>query len=351
MPVYKDKERGTWYASFYYTDWQGKRKLKKKRGFARAKDAKAYEEEFLSRSSGNCDMTFESLVDLYLEDMRPRLKPSTFENKSFILRCHILPFFGDMRVNEITAVQIRKWQTDLIAHGFAPSYLRLINVQLNATLNFAARYYGLQQNPGKQAGSIGKAGSQEEMKFWTVEQFNQFIRCVKNPADRAGFEILFWTGVRIGELLALTPADIDLEAGTLSVNKNLQTVKGSKVIMTPKTEGSVRTIQLPEKLCNIIREYESQLFHLQPDDRLFPYTPSHCHWVLRSACKAAGMEPIRLHDFRHSHAALLISMGVPTLLISQRLGHENVQTTLNTYGHLYPSAVAETVENLNNLMS
>lgn len=101
MPAYKDTERGTWYVQFYYEDWTGKRRKKKKRGFARKKDAEAYEEEFLRKGARTCDMTFGSMTELYLADMKPRLKLNTYRTKEYLINGKILPFFKDLRVNEI----------------------------------------------------------------------------------------------------------------------------------------------------------------------------------------------------------------------------------------------------------
>lgn len=349
MPVYKDEKRGTWYASFYYTDWSGKRKLKKKRGFERRKDAQEFEREFLAKSEQSCDMTFASLVELYNDDMASRLRLSTRKSKEYLMERHILPFFRDLPVNKITPAHVRKWQAGLLAGGYKPTYVKNINNQLVAVLNYAVRYYHLGSNPCHVAGSVGskKAGA---MKFWTVEQFNTFLACVKRPSARAGFSILFWTGIRIGELLALTLDDIDLERRTLWVSKSYQNIDGEDVITPPKTPKGKRVVPLPEAMCDVVRVYVEALYDYEPDERLFPFTKSYFHKEMAKACAASGVPKIRLHDLRHSHASLLIEMGVPVLLISERLGHEDVETTLRTYGHLYPARNDDTMQRLNALM-
>ena len=140
MPAYKDKERGTWYASFYYTDWKGERKLKKKRGFPRKKDAEAFEEEFLRKGSQSCDMTFASMLELYLEDMRPRLKENTMKTKESIIESKITPFFKNLKINEITPAHVRKWQAGLLENEKSKTYIKTINNQLSAIFNYACRY-------------------------------------------------------------------------------------------------------------------------------------------------------------------------------------------------------------------
>ena len=336
MPVYKDDERGTWYASFYYTDWQGRRNLNKKRGFERKKDAQEFEREFLAKQERSCDMTFASLWELYCDDMASRLRENTLQSKKYLVERHILPFYEALKVNEITPAHVRKWQSELLSKGYAPTYVKTTNNQLVAVLNYAVRYYGLPSNPCHVAGSVGRKNA-DAMKFWTKEQFEAFLACVERPSARAGFSLLFWTGIRIGELLALTLNDFDFEKKTLSVSKSFQSIKGREVITEPKTQKSKRVIPLPDKLCAVVQEYTTRLYDYSSDERLFPFTKSFFHKEMEKACAASGVEKIRLHDLRHSHASLLIEMGVPILLVSERLGHEDVETTLRTYGHLYPN--------------
>lgn len=349
LPVYKDEQRGTWYASFYYSDWSGKKRLKKKRGFARKKDAQDYEREFLAKQQRSCDMTFGSLWELYCEDMRSRLRESTLLGKKFLVERHILPFFGGLKVVDISPAHVRKWQSDLLLKQYAPTYVKTINNQLVAILNYAVRYFGLASNPCHVAGSIGRKDA-DGMKFWTTEEFSAFIACVRRPSARAGFSLLYWTGMRIGELLALCLNDFDFEKKTVSISKSFQSVEGREVITEPKTKKSKRIVPLPDKLCAVVREYVNCLYDYEPDERLFPFTKSYFHKEMAKGCAASGVEKIRLHDLRHSHAALLVEMGVPILLISERLGHEDVETTLRTYGHLYPNKHDDTAKRLDDLM-
>lgn len=139
MPVYKDKDRGTWYASFYYTDWQGHRKLKKKRGFERQKDAKAFEDEFLRTKARSCDMSFGSMSELYLADMEHRLKATTMQTKRNIIERHILPFYSNLSLTEISPAHIRKWQAGLLASKLSPTYIKTINNQISAIFNYAVK--------------------------------------------------------------------------------------------------------------------------------------------------------------------------------------------------------------------
>lgn len=349
MPAYKDQQRGTWYASFYYTDWQGARKLKKKRGFARKKDAEQYERDFLHKEAGSCDMTFAAMADIYLADMENRLRGSTMETKRSIIVNKIVPFFGSRKLNEITPSMVRRWQSTILESGMSPTYSKTIHNQLSAVFNYACRYYGLKDNPAREAGSMG-GKSTTEKQFWTPENFEMFIGFVPQYPARVGLATLFWTGLRIGELLALTPADVDLEAGTISVSKSFQIIKGQPVITAPKTQKSRRVVPLPSRMVEALKTYERSIYDLHPTDRLFPYTKYYFHWQMKAGCQKAKMEKIRLHDLRHSHASMLIHMGVPILLVSERLGHEDIETTLQTYGHLYPAQTEEALRKMDEMV-
>ncbi len=354
MPVYKDEKRGTWYASFYYTDWTGTRKLKKKRGFTKQKDAKDYEREFLNKSKQSCDMSFESLVQLYLEDVSARLKGSTMDTKKNIIDTHILPFFKKLPLNKIEATHVRKWQNKLITNenDYSPTYLKTINNQLSAIFNYAVKYYKLPENPVRKAGSIGKKKA-DEMEIWTVNEFEQFIKVVDKPAIKLAFEIMFWTGLRVGETIALTPKDI-WDTKIIDVNKTASRKNGEDRIYDPKTTKSARKVPIPDFLYNEIQEYLNSLYEIKDTDKVFYFTKTTLNKNLDSFAKIAGVKRIRVHDLRHSHASLLIEMGQPILLISERLGHESVQTTMETYAHLYPNKgiqLAEELQKLRNVES
>lgn len=183
---------------------------------------------------------------------------------------------------------------------------------------------------------MGKSHA-EEMSFWTTDEFKLFLSCVEDkPASKVGFSILFYCGLRIGELLALTLADIDFENNSININKSFQRIHGEDVITPPKTPKSIRTISIPANLISDIDSYTKKIYGLKRNDRIFPYTKSYFEHEIKKGIEKSGVKHIRLHDLRHSHASLLIEMGLPALLIADRLGHEKVETTLNTYSHLFP---------------
>ena len=356
MSVTKDGDTGRWMSQIRVTDWTGKTIHKKKRGFATKKEALQWERDFISQSTGSLGMTFGDFISLYVKDMEHRLKPSTVASKKWLIDLKVTPFFKKIPLNEIKPTHVRQWQNSLTSYRdengkpYAQTYLKCINNQLTAIFNYAVKYYGLKENPCHKAGSMGKKKA-DEMLFWTKDEFQTFIESMKDrPASYTVFMTMYYTGIREGELLALTPSDIDFEKKTLTVNKSYQRLGKEDIITTPKTPKSNRTIPIPDGLCNCLQEYMSHCYGLQKDDRLFPYTKSFLYHEMEYGCKVSGVKRIRVHDIRHSHASLLVEMGFSPLLIAERLGHEKVQTTMDTYSHLYPNKQVEVARQLDGIM-
>ena len=346
MKAEKDKKTGKWLIQYRYTDWQGKRRKSTKRGFATKREAEEWLRNFLITQKADFDMKFEDFWKMYYADMETRLREHTMRTKKYIVELKILPYFGNKRVNDITAADICQWQNELIKMGYSPTYLKTINNQLSAIFNYAIRYYDLKSNPCAKAGSMGKSKA-EEMDFWTGEEFRKFIDSVMNKRlSYMAFMTLYWTGMRLGELLALNPKDVDLEKRTISITKSYQRLGKKDVITPPKTLKSKRVITVPEFLAADIKDYMDSLYDLQENDRLFPITKYYLEHEMQRGIKESGVKRIRVHDLRHSHASMLIELGFSPLEIANRLGHEKVETTLNTYAHLYPNKQTKLAERL-----
>lgn len=341
MPATKDPN-GTWSSRFYITDQNGNKLRKRKRGFKTKKEALEYEREFLSKTNFQNSMNFESLCEIYFEDLQHRLKQNTFLTKEHIILKKILPFFKKMKVEDISPAIIRKWQGQILStinpisqKKYSLTYVKTINNQLVAIFNYAVKFHNLKENPCHKAGSIGKKNA-DEMNIWTADEFNSFIVLLKHkPISYTGFNVLFWTGIRIGELLALTIKDVDFDKKSVTVNKSYQRIKGEDVITEPKTPKSKRVIEISDFLLEILKEYISKLYEPTPDTRLFSSTKFRFEHDIKLYSEKAGLHRIRIHDLRHSHASFLINNNVNILAVSQRLGHEKIETTLNIYSHLY----------------
>lgn len=205
MPTYKDEKTGTWYCKFYYTDWQGNKKQKLKRGFKLQRDAKDWERQFLEQQQGSPDMSFSAMCELFLDDKKAHAKLSSYKSEKGRLEAWVIPYFKDKPLNGITAADIRKWQAELkTATGaneklLSPSYLHNIVMECSAVFNFAVKYYGLARNPCRIAGdNIGK--KVKSVQFWTREEFNQFIDTFdKSDPFYTAFLVLYYTGMRIGD--------------------------------------------------------------------------------------------------------------------------------------------------------
>ena len=290
-------------------------------------------------------------MDLYTADMKTRLKENTWATKDHIIRTKLLPYFGKLKMSSITPQQIIRWQNELINYRdkngkpYSPVYLKTIQNQLSAIFNHAVRYYNLKENPCVKAGSMGKKKSRE-MLFWTKDEYLKFIDAMMDkPLSFYAFEMLYWCGIREGELLALTPADFDFQKRTVTISKSYQRISGRDVITTPKTEKSNRTITMPRFLVEEIQEYLAMQYDIGLNDRLFPITKNYLYREMQRGCKETGVKSIRIHDLRHSHISLLIDQGFSVVGIADRVGHESIDITYN-YAHLFPSKQTEMADKL-----
>ena len=306
MPAYKDTN-GTYYVSFYYEDFRGVKKRKMKRGFARRRDALDWERRFLLQSTADLNMKFSDFVEIYRNDKQMRIRESTWESKNNMIDLKILPYFKDRPINAIEPKDIIAWQNEIMnlkkpnGEPYSTTYLKSIHSQLSAIFNHAVRYYRLQKNPAEIVGNMGK-DSHKEMLFWTKDEYLKFAKVMMDkPTSYYAFEVLYWCGIRLGELLALTASDFNFERQTLTINKSLQNIKGSIIITPPKTPKSNRTIKIPQFLVDEMQDYIKSLYGLEPDDRIFPISKAYLHHEMNRGAKAAGVKRIRIHDLRHPY--------------------------------------------------
>lgn len=275
MPAYKNKDNGTWYVMTQYTNWKGERKPKCKRGFDTKREAQEWEHTFRQQNSGDLDMPFSAFVEIYCREQKPRLKESTWQTKENIIQQKILPYFENYKINEITTKDVRAWQNEMLAYRneenkpYSSSYLKTLHNQLSAIFNYAVRFYDLRSNPAAKAGNMGSE-ERKEMLFWTKEEYQKFSEVMMDkPISYYAFQMLYWTGIREGELLALTPADFDFEKGTVKISKTYQRIKGEDMITSPKTKKSNRTVQMPDFLCTEMQEFFNMQYGLKRKDRIF----------------------------------------------------------------------------------
>lgn len=350
MPAYKTlDEKGrvkSWFSSCYYRDWKGERHRKVKRGFPTRAAALEWERDFIDKQAGNPSMLFSSLVARYLEDFIHRVRPTTYENAQRIIKLSILPTFENVPIDKISPAAVREWENSLLSRTppLSQTTLKVYCRRLSAILNFAVKFYGLPYNPLTRAGSIGK--SENHIAYWTPQQFTRFITSGLPPKYIALFCLLFWTGCRRGEALALTPADIDFNKREMSINKTRSHVTGrGDVITPPKTPTSVRKVALPPFLCMILQDWIERA-GIESNQELFEMGIRTVRNAMENYTKKAGLPHIRVHDLRHSHASMLINMGISPKLIQERLGHKSISTTLDVYSHFYKDRQADIIDAL-----
>ena len=282
MAVYKDNATGMWRVIYRFTNWKGERKQTQKRGFATKREAQAWEHEAMLKQGAKLDMTFASFFEVYEADKKQRVKESTWESKSHVIRTKILPYFGNRKIAEIEAKDIIAWQNELMAYRdekgkpYSADYLKTIHAQLTAIFNHAVNFYNLPYNPARRAGTMGNEVP-KEMNFWTKEEYLKFIEAIKDkPYSYHAFQILYWCGLRVGELLALTSQDIDFDNKVIRITKSYQRLEGKDVITDPKTPKSKRNVSMPDFLCEELKDYIGRLYGILPTDRIFHLTKAFC---------------------------------------------------------------------------
>lgn len=354
MPAYKDKN-GKWYVQYNYTNWAGEKKRVTKRGFITKREALLWEREQRLKAENSIEMSFGKFYEVYKNDRMPRLKESTMGIKFSIIEKNIIPYFGNKPINSITSTDVLQWQNEMIKHinprtgkHYSKSYLKTLHNQLTAIFNHAVKFYKLPENPARIVGNMGSE-KDIQMKFWTLDEYKSFSESMMDkPISYYCFQVLYWCGLRLGEMLALTPNDIDFQTKTLAVTKIYWFSKGVSHITSPKTTKSVRTVSLPDFICDELQEYLDSCYDIGPNDRMFPVGKSYIEREMKRGIREQNLKRIRVHDLRHSHVSLLINSGYSAVAIAERLGHESIDITYR-YAHLFPSVQTDMANTLNSL--
>ena len=333
MPAYKDKN-GKWFCKFYYKDYSGERKQKKKSGFDLRKEALAWERDFIENHAAvNNDISFDTLVNKYLVDLKARTRKATYERVLSMAKHHIFGVFN-CSASEITPLMVKEWQYSLKDKGLASSTIRKIVDTLSGIFNWGISFCGLQKNPVRIAKNIVPKEKREYV-ILTRQQYEQLE--FPNAKYKVLFDVLFYTGLRFGECLALTVGDI--EGKNISVTKSRDR---EKVIAAPKTQNSIRNVLMPKFLADEVQKYIKTMYKAEKTDLLFDINRSTAARPFKAALRECGFPEMRIHDLRHSHASMMIELGCNILLVAERLG-DTPETALATYSHLYPGKQEEFV--------
>lgn len=356
MPAYKDTERNTWYVKFQYKNWKNEKKWVTKRGFKTRREALQWENEFQLKQQGSIEMSFADFVNVYREDRTPRLKESTTVMKDNIIDTKLVPYFGSKSIQDISTRDVIQWQNEMLrfrdpktSKPYSKSYLKTIHNQLSAVFNHAVRHYKLKENPAMLVGNMG-TDKGIQMNYWTKEEYLRFADVMmEEPLAYYCFQVLYWCGIREGELMALTLQDIDFKNKLININKTYQHLKGKDIITDPKTPKSKRIIQMPNFLVEELLDYVNMIYDLNPADRLFPVCKSYLYRMMKKGAEEAGLKKIRVHDLRHSHVSLLIHLGYSAVAIAERVGHESMDITYR-YAHLFPTVQQDMASKLDQMM-
>lgn len=349
MPVYKDKERGSWYCMYRING-----KQIKKSGFATKGEASAFERVALQEKSIKSIISFTEIRDSYLDHYKTTNKPVSYYTIRKRIEKHIDPYFAKSKT-PITNKAVLEWQNDLIKQGYSVSYIRNLRANLSSIFLHGMRYYGLASNPCQIVAGV-KNKHKEEMKFWTIQEFKMFMTVVEDPLHYALFSTLFWTGMRKGELLALRWRDITDK--TIKVRNTISAKDGTGGwhLTPPKTASSKRDILMTKELKTIIDDLyqeRKKLVEFDIDYFVFgadnPMSSTTLWRIYERYLSLSTVKRIRIHDFRHSFASCLIEAGVDIMLLAKMLGHSSREQVFKTYGHLYPDKQEEAIKKLENV--
>lgn len=335
MAVKRNAKTKKWDCYFRYTDSTGKTIAKHKRGFDTQREAKEWEREYLLKNTSNLEMTFESFIEIYMEEYKVRHKLSSYQAVKYSLPKY--EYFYKLKMCDIDTKTIRQWQNLLLKENYSAAYLISVQKTLSAIFNNAVKVYGLKENPLTKVGVVTNHNHAAEKEVWTVEEFNTFINSFegKNMFYISLFYLLFYTGARVGEILALTFKDINFDENTININKTVTRIKRNDIITPPKTLSSIRTVDVPENVMKLLKRYTDSYYKPDEDSRVYPVAREIVRRTMQSYIKKSSVKKIRIHDLRHSHVSLLINMGVNIFEISKRIGHADASITSRVYAHVY----------------
>ena len=358
---YKTKSGIRWLYKAYSKNYQEKRKQKTKRGFKTMREAKEAESKFLLTCRNDCSIPFSTMCKRYIDNCSLKDKRfGTIQYKQHIISHFLLPFFKETPTADICQAQIIAWQKYMKQKypDLSQGYLYNINHQLFYIFDFADNVYNLGSNPARKCGSLGHHVI-DHNTFWTIDDFNLFIKLlndkefnkkhnIKRKADdrilTVAFQLLFYAGLRISELLGLTVNDFDSEKKTISITKQYN----HNHFCDPKTKASRRTITLSNIPYDALQGLLDIVTYNSSSDRLFYLiNASNLRRAIDSTCRISDLKRIRLHDLRHSCAALLSESDIPLKKMQKYMGHSKVSTTMDYYGHVYDddlSDVASTID-------
>ena len=357
----KDGRKYIWYV--WETGLDGKKHKKFSKAYKTEAEAKRAEKEYLKMSEvfeGDMNMTFKKLYTKYYEVQKDIVRYSTL--KTYRDRIKYIGMFDNVKLKDMDAIHYQKWRVEMMKVNISNSYKNEIQKFLKIVINWAVKTYGFNMNKfyGRMEPFTSASDIKKEMDFYTLEEFNQFISSAPNLQIKCMYETLYYCGLRRGEARGLQWKDINWADKRLSVTKQAVT-NGSESstiyeLTKPKTEKSNRILPIAEILFIDLKQlYEEQKQFADFNDNWFifggfiPITFYQMRHKNIEIAKYANIKRIRLHDFRHSCASLLINNNANIAVVSQFLGHASIEETLDTYTHMFKDKLYDAVNTINKL--
>lgn len=299
---------------------------------------------------------FTKIYKEYIKYSELKLKPQSIKKYENRYKNNILPYFGNKKIKEIDENFYIKWQIEIEKKGYSYRYKKTLHYALVEYYNYLIKFKKVKKNIPKIVGNFkNKDDLKKTMDFFSYDDYKLFIKEADNEVYKILFEFLFFTGCRLGESLALKYND--LNKNNIRINKTItkEFINGERKITTPKTEKSNRIIKIDDKLEKNLLKLKKKYFNEGKEENYFifggikPLAPTTVERYKNKYCDKANIKHIRLHDFRHSHATLLLYNKIPIQEISNRLGHANISTTLDIYSHLMPDKEKRVINTLNSI--
>lgn len=355
------KDGRKWIFQSRYTDLEGKVRQYKSKRFKTKPEAKEAERVFfleLDKYRPDNNMTFKELYTAFYEYQKDKVKETTLN--TYKDRMRYMALLDNIKVKEFNLQHYEMWRKKIMEYKLSNRTRNYIYKFLKTIMNFGTKWYGLNFNQiyPKMTNFTDPNEIKKEMEFWTYEEFNKFISVEDNLTFKCLFETLYFCGLRKGEARALNWNDINFSDNTIRINKGLNDNVNKKqyTITSPKTLTSNRTLPLPNDLVDDLKRLKEEAMsytNFKEDWFVFGNATPLGDDVIRrrknNNCKEAGVKQIRLHDFRHSCASLLINNGADITLVAKYLGHSKIDETLNTYSHMFRNKLDNIIGLINNL--
>ncbi len=304
---------------------------------------------------------FIDVYNNYLVYLKIKDKPQSYVKIKNRIDNHIKPYFKDFNIEDITPLEYMKWLGKIEEKEYSFKYKKSLHYAFVTFFNYCIIFYDIKKNVPSLVGGFKNREIKNERKFWNYEEFKKFINCISDDdlEYKILFDFLFFSGCRLGEANALKFNDINFDNSDININKTLskEFINGERYTSTPKTKSSIRKIKIDKILLKELKilkdKYIKQYKEFNNDYFVFggskPLAPTTINRKKNHYCKIAKVNEIRLHDFRHSHASILISKGVPITDVSKRLGHSNTNITLEIYAHALDNDEKRVINTLDSL--